>query len=138
MVIIQFYFQCAQMAMNNMSISGGLTLVESIHANLAFFSGISRSLKNFSRADIIFTTDMWVPTTSLISIKPINFPVHFKCCIQCELLNWCDVLCFITGKCKFVTLHGRMKWLLNKLGHIINVLTSIFWRYICRVFRCHY
>ena len=58
MVIIQFYFQCAQMAMNNMSISGGLTLVESIHANLAFFSGISRSLKNFSRADVIFTTDM--------------------------------------------------------------------------------
>ena len=67
-----------------------------------------------------------------------NPAAHYKYCIQCELLNWCDFLCFITIRHNFVTFHGGMKWLFNKLTHNINVLTYIFWKYICHVFRCHY
>ena len=37
-----------------------LTLVVSIHANLAFLSGISKSLGKLFRTDIIFTADKWV------------------------------------------------------------------------------
>ena len=59
-----------------------------------------------------------------------NPAAHYKYCIQCELLNWCDFLCFITIRHNFVTFHGGMKWLFNKLTHNINVLTYIFWKYM--------
>ena len=120
-----------------------LTLIEFIHVSLAFLSGvISRSLKNFSSADILFTVDMWVAATLLIGIKPIKCSVTSPFIINVAYNASCsnDVMSWILSQEKVNLLPSMLEWsdLINKFGWIMFVLTNIFWRYIRHVFRWHY